>query len=542
MKKKNTNGPLQDINGRLLPNIHNLSTKRPSNFASFSSSSSASVPYEAPKTKCCSIKHSLSSETSISSSSSRTYFQKMPNTDISRIANAPKLLSKSKPKEILRKPFSHMNKRDPPQSYNQRNIAKPICKNGQRSKLAPAPSQIANKFKKGPSKLFRSKLKKNPQDKGPTSGNLISNPNSDQNCSPLGKFDLDPVNFETEIVDFSSHKVDKENISCCTAVKTPPVEASLSPEIQSQSRSKIPILNSESTTPVFYGAGHLISGVTDRRKCRRRGSLKGGFEKANLFHEDGDSIEVSRNSPIPVIAEASVRWVLSPCDEENEDFNHVSAEKASDLICPNIGDYSALSISSFSDRNIIRTPDSDMWSEEDVRLFQSKIGIVTESLNKVDKWDSTVFQDNADNNVSSSWVSSTALDNLSLSQMIISWRDEKVSKNDEFDCCCLLSDEEADGSCGERRLESYEGTEGGGEKESRDNKDNEFELENGFCPVLLDYEPQICGRGKENLLSNEANACAQSTFTNEGALAASSDSDWTFCRESHLFQVGNHRI
>ncbi|CAA0838711.1 Unknown protein [Striga hermonthica] len=438
--------------------------------------------------------------------------------------NAPKLLSKSKPKEIRRKPFSDRSKRDPPQSHNPRNIAKPICKNGQRSKLAPAPSKIANKFDKGPAK-FRSKLKKNSQDEGPTSGNLISNPNSDEKYGPLGKFDLDPVNFETEIVDFSSHEVDKENISCCAAVKTPPVEASLSPEIQSQSRSKIPVLNSESMTPVCYGAGHLISGVTDRRKCRRRGSLKGGFEKANLFHEEGDSIEGSRNSPIPVIAEASVRWVLSPCDEENEDFDHVSGEKASDLMCPNIGDYSALSISSFSDGNIIRTPDSDMGLDEDVRLVQSKIGIVAESLNIVDKWDPTLFQDNADNSVSSSWVSSTALDNLSLSQMIISWRDEQVSKNDEFDCCCLLSDEETDGSCGEEKVESDPGTEGGVKKKSGDNKDNDFELETGFFPVLLDYEPQICGRGKEKLLSNEANMCAESTFTSEGALAASSDSD-----------------
>ncbi|CAA0813510.1 Unknown protein [Striga hermonthica] len=505
---KKTNGrPLQDINGGSI--AQKPSTKKPSNFSSYSSSA-APNPRQAPK--FCSKKSFLSSKTSYLPSSSRAQVQKIPSTNSYRTSNSSKLLSKSKENEMPRKPFSQIPKRDAPQSQNLKIIAKPICKNGRRSKLAPVESQKSNKFEKGPSE-FQSKLNKNSQNKGPT----------------------------TVMVNFSSNEVEKENdSSCCTAVKTPPVEASLSPEIQTQSRSKIPVSKMEAKTPIFYGAGHLVSGVNDKRKCRRRGSLK-GFQKINLFHENGDI-------SIPLPAEASVRWVLSPCDEERAHSDRASNEKASDSVCADIGSdneansmghYSALSISSLSGGNIIRTLNSDSSSGKQGGHVRSEMDAASKSLNEVHMpmWDPAILRESAVNSVSSSWVS---LDNLALSRLKISWRDglaDKILENDEFDdCCCLLSDEEADGFCSEKKIVSCLGSE---EKESGDNnKDNGFSMENGSCPVFLEYEPQVCGRGKEKSSSNGVNVCvAESFLTDGGSLVASSDSDWTYCRENHLFQV-----
>uniref|UniRef100_A0A7N0U703 Uncharacterized protein n=1 Tax=Kalanchoe fedtschenkoi TaxID=63787 RepID=A0A7N0U703_KALFE len=103
---------------------------------------------------------------------------------------------------------------------------------------------------------------------------------------------------------------------------TPPVEASVSPEIQCGSSLM------STATPVCFGAGHVISGVSDKRKCRPRGLLVIG---ENCLGIDGLRISDSYDNldgngdvdsglmlvpPLP--AEASMRWLLSPCDEEDD--------------------------------------------------------------------------------------------------------------------------------------------------------------------------------------------------------------------------------
>ncbi|CAL5336905.1 unnamed protein product [Camellia sinensis] len=107
-----------------------------------------------------------------------------------------------------------------------------------------------------------------------------------------------------------------------TTTTTPPVEASVSPEIQCGSSLLV-----SSATPACYGAGHIISGVTDRRKCRARGLLTVGkndsnFGKSNISNNADDDIEIPSKSgmslaPLPV--EASVHWLLSPCHDEDGD-------------------------------------------------------------------------------------------------------------------------------------------------------------------------------------------------------------------------------
>ncbi|KAJ0977040.1 hypothetical protein J5N97_012514 [Dioscorea zingiberensis] len=79
---------------------------------------------------------------------------------------------------------------------------------------------------------------------------------------------------------------------------TPPVQVSISPEIVGGSVV--------APAPVCFAAGHVITGVTDRRKCRPRGILTIG--------EDRVSDESRVSLAVPPLAEASMRWLSSPSD------------------------------------------------------------------------------------------------------------------------------------------------------------------------------------------------------------------------------------
>lgn len=109
--------------------------------------------------------------------------------------------------------------------------------------------------------------------------------------------------------------------------KTPPIQASVSPEIQCGSSMV------SATTPACYGAGHVVSGISDKRKCRSRGILSAGendtgFRKGKAlgsFDDDdlNDHVNVvitsSDASMVPLPAEASMHWLLSPCKEDDDD-------------------------------------------------------------------------------------------------------------------------------------------------------------------------------------------------------------------------------
>ncbi|KAJ4723909.1 GPI-anchored adhesin-like protein [Melia azedarach] len=115
--------------------------------------------------------------------------------------------------------------------------------------------------------------------------------------------------------------------------KTPPIQASVSPEIQTQcGLSAI----ATATTPACYAAGHVLSGITDKRKCRPRGLLTVGdnnvldfgiAKSIDSFEEDDGNEEDKairlvdgsrRVSIVPLPAEASMHWLLSPCNEEDD--------------------------------------------------------------------------------------------------------------------------------------------------------------------------------------------------------------------------------
>lgn len=151
------------------------------------------------------------------------------------------------------------------------------------------------------------------------------------NFTPVGKVACGPsLNYAT-VVDDDDKSVGEDSNSghgTIAVKKTPPVEASVSPEIQCGGSSN-PVLAS-AATPVCYGVGHLISGVTDKRKCRPRGVLTiGGPTDSsdcgkNIFRKDdsNENADVlftkSRTSLIPLPAEASMIWLLSPSGKEDE--------------------------------------------------------------------------------------------------------------------------------------------------------------------------------------------------------------------------------
>ncbi|GLT92816.1 hypothetical protein SLE2022_106320 [Rubroshorea leprosula] len=124
---------------------------------------------------------------------------------------------------------------------------------------------------------------------------------------------------------------------------TPPIQSSLSPEIQCGST----VVSTKVSTPVCYAAGHVISGITDKRKCRPRGILAvGDYGDTSSFgrpkalysfddadHEDGH-VGIDNNprvSIVPLPAEASMHWLLSPCNEEDEDKKENSDIRSSQL-------------------------------------------------------------------------------------------------------------------------------------------------------------------------------------------------------------------
>ncbi|KAL6504144.1 hypothetical protein OROGR_026067 [Orobanche gracilis] len=382
--------------------LQDLNTKKTSNLSS--SSSAAEAP------KGC-LKFSLSSKTSSSSSFqsfSRTHLHKMPKT-FSKTAETSKVLSRSKENDPPRKPFSLKSKGYQPQKQRRENNAKPISKeNGKRSELPSGGGNAVNKFKNGSLK-FQAKVKNNYQDTVSISGELPSELLELSNSSNLNSTDCRSPGS-------------KCGLDSATAVKTPPIVSSLSPEIQCQPHSKISVLKS-AATPICYGAGHLVSGITDKRKCRRRGSLKGGVEKSNLFYDESSDvypIDHSCYPPVPLLAEASVRWSLSPGDEDNR--NASKLEK-----CRSFG------VSSSGSGNIIQIRNLDL--SPDACAGRSRIELHGHGKFVRSGMDSLT--------VSSLVSNDTKLDDLALSRVRVSWRDTGfVIDDDDDDLSPILLDYE----------------------------------------------------------------------------------------------------
>ncbi|KAK4259612.1 hypothetical protein QN277_005926 [Acacia crassicarpa] len=124
---------------------------------------------------------------------------------------------------------------------------------------------------------------------------------------------------------------DVKEISNTSPSKTPPIQNSVSPEI--------PFVSA--TTPACYGAGHIVSGVTDKRKCRPRGILIVGEENPNFNYVTADSfdddngqmgtVNTVSTSLLPLPSEASMYWVCSPHNNGDKDVTETSENGASQV-------------------------------------------------------------------------------------------------------------------------------------------------------------------------------------------------------------------
>ncbi|CAH8347117.1 unnamed protein product [Eruca vesicaria subsp. sativa] len=127
-------------------------------------------------------------------------------------------------------------------------------------------------------------------------------------------------------------RVSNSNSSSSCREKTPPVQASVSPEMHCGTSMS---LSASAQSQACYAAGHLLSGVSDKRKCKPKGILtvcENGFEvgkgkilnDSDEFDEGGFGVvggSYDNVSMMPLPADASVHWLLSPCDEEKEKYD-----------------------------------------------------------------------------------------------------------------------------------------------------------------------------------------------------------------------------
>lgn len=267
----------------------------------------------------------------------------------------------------------------------------------------------------------------------PFPGFTINNKTDIKDCTPIPKIPCKSVQNCTN----SANSTEERSNSATT--KTPPVEPSVSPEIQSSLFRSVLVSGGAPST--CYGAGHVISGVIDRRKCKARGILSAGHSKRGQ-----DIFRKSSPTLIPCPTEASVSWHSSPKELSliaTHDTAHHTPQEERVLSLDFNGEceYSPFS-DILSSGNVMQTPNSDS-SLEGVKLksqFESELDKVTDVEGNLSPWDpprlSSEFED-----------LSPSSENVSESQMRISWRDELMSGSfdkDELDCCRFLSDEEID--------------------------------------------------------------------------------------------------
>lgn len=151
---------------------------------------------------------------------------------------------------------------------------------------------------------------------------VLTDDGNDTNLTPVTKLAI-PLGIDDRVVD-KGMDAERSNTSNSNN-RTPPVQVSVSPEIQCGSSLF------STATPACFGAGYVVSGVPDKRKCRPRGILTVGdndlgFVESKALDNFDDTDEESEavvnhsiGSIVPFPAEASMHWLLSPCNEEDED-------------------------------------------------------------------------------------------------------------------------------------------------------------------------------------------------------------------------------
>ncbi|XP_041006257.1 uncharacterized protein LOC121251002 [Juglans microcarpa x Juglans regia] len=615
-----------------------LSHHSSSNSSSPSSNSKSKIPIERPKTL---------SKTPKSAPNGR--FSKLSKSKTSKENNLSKSTVEEKPDRQVSQKAPRF-KKNPPCLYQWQSGKKTHSRTAQKSKNFVVLNNCGDSANKLPFGSEGKSLVRMVDD--PREATELKPRDADATCTPLTK------TSNGSALDCEVGKVVEESSNKSNS-KTPPIQASLSPEIQCGS------VVSTAITPTCYGAGHIVSGVADKRKCKPRGVLTvgehdfsfGGVKPFDSFDGDEEENAIGIGDDSTVIhepTEASMHWLLSPCNEEDEgqkenseddgscrrrrlgghDIIHSPSSPSTGqgfcsdkgnkgntesttnnnrrrdtyLISPNVlpefeglstassphatpiweaitakesrenffdleGKNSPFSMDSLGSGNVMRTPQSESssgrlvglsWLNEDSYKkdhFESELNLVAEVLQMTSlspkshisiggsfdssfqfdclttssrSIDLTQFQKILDDQAS--WLSNSTLDNVSQSQMRISWRDGLVSRiyeMDDFDCCRCLSDEEEDANgCSDDQLKSCRSPDANVDVAS----DQTLTI-NSRSTEFVDNEPRTEGNGKEQFPSQISCPCVESISTDGGGLVASRDSDWTLCYKNHLFEV-----
>ena len=230
-----------------------------------------------------------------------------------------------------RRPKSYVSDKTPKSAPNIRNLKGGLSYNG--GNLDNNCNNVQNPEK--PMSRNAQRLKKNP------SPSLCLWKSGKKSCSKsrhLCKFSADSDNkFSENTAIFTPvnnlgtgfhHKTanlgEKDPNSSDKSSPIPAIQVSISPEINGGSNSI-----AKSTPTTCYAAGHVLSGVSDKRKCRPRGLLTIGDN--NLFGSSKTMVIDSKDenvigthksrcwvSLVPSSEDASIHWILSPCDEEHK--------------------------------------------------------------------------------------------------------------------------------------------------------------------------------------------------------------------------------
>lgn len=654
-QQRSSRNPLQDLNNG---GIGSCSNDNSSNTSSLSS-------IEAPK-GCLRffLSHSSSSsstKTPCSNNSNNHRPKKAKPFSSKTPKSAPNIRptkENSSKRTIFHKPISQKLEkvqRNPPSCLSQwQSGKKTSSRNAPNSKILDHSGSPVNKVKSGSGELKQVLV----------DGTCDSDA---ANVTPLSKIASgSSLNFAVDndmvIIDDDDEKscIDTKTNSTGSNNKTPPVQVSISPEIQCASSM---ISSAKTITPACYAAGHVLSGVTDKRKCWPKGILSVGEAKALGSFDSDDDTEKENNldhvsnssaSMLPFPTEASMHWLLSPCNEEDEDqkenpengsnrfqtleesavpnspaspssvkngfllglcknstnrstftsstrgrksallspgelFNFqgflgsplhddldISASEQKRKNCYNLdGENSPFSIDTLGSGNVIQTPQSNSSSERQVGMswssadgnnekqhnFDPELNLVTEYLQMASLspmshgsiWDpiGSSFQFDCvttpSNSVDlsrfqrilgdqASWFSNSMVEDVSQSQMRISWREGLVSRifeMDEFDFCRCLSDEEDDGNgCSNECLRLHLSP-----KPNVDVANNQHSTDGFGSNEFVDREHRIDETAKKGLPPQEQFSRAESTSADGRGLVRSEDSDWTICYKNQLFQV-----
>ncbi|KAL5068316.1 hypothetical protein RYX36_019203 [Vicia faba] len=299
-RRQSPRSPLQDLyrissssNGSDASS--SVSTEVPKGCLGFLASSSFKTPVNKPKniTKAPnSGSHGLVSKQSKSNSSK----ENLPNVDNIRLQTKTIVPNKAK--------------RNPPCLYQWQSGKKTGSRTGQKSKLSSALNENGKN-------LSTPKESKKKEDNNAVESAHLKSSYRDPSSSPSSK------RASGSDLDITVYGEAEDNLNRSIS-KTPPIHNSLSPEIQGSSSLV------STTTPACYGAGYIVSGVTDKRKCRPRGILtvdenySGSARKvANSIDDDDDGDDdekkkakngIKEDSPslLPSPTEALVYWLSSP--------------------------------------------------------------------------------------------------------------------------------------------------------------------------------------------------------------------------------------